>query len=172
MARTIRKKATKRNHFNVKYGNHKYDKWFKIYPGYKTRKNRSKLHYAHVRLNRILIYEQLRMNDKLLIAQGLASLNWTYVKGYKNKNEMESKCNALLPLIRTCVSMMLKEKGNDPDLGYTNLYLYDRIIKANDCYKKCDDRTCAYYYGDPEDKERFLMREEDDEFKGEWEWTQ
>eukprot|EP01084_Bolivina_argentea_P048048 88549_1 len=172
MARSIRKKAKKRTDFYVKYGNHKYDKFFKIYPGYKTRKNRSKLHCAYVRLNRTLIYKQLRMNEELLIAKGFASLNWTYVKGYQYKKEMESKCETLLPLIRTCISMMLKNKGNDNDVGYSNLYLYEKIIKANECYKKCDGKTCGYYYGDPKKKETFLMREEDDEFTGEWEWVQ
>eukprot|EP01084_Bolivina_argentea_P048049 88552_1 len=170
MARSIRKKATKRNNYDVKYGYHKYDKWYKIYHGYKTRKNRSKLHHAHIRLHRTLIYQKLKMNNKLLIQKGYASLNWTYVKGHKSKKQVELECEKLLPLIRTCISMMLKNKGNDPDVGYTNLYLYDTIIKANECYKKCEG--CAYYYGDPENKETFLMNEEDDEFTGEWEWTE
>eukprot|EP00483_Globobulimina_turgida_P004887 UN04896 len=88
MARTIRKRATKSNTFYVKYGKHRLDKWFNIYPRHRSGKNGRKLQGAYIRLHRTLVYKQLRMNEQLLIEQGLKSLTWNYVRGCGNKKRI------------------------------------------------------------------------------------
>eukprot|EP01084_Bolivina_argentea_P054774 100436_1 len=169
MARTIRKRVSKQNGVKVEYGKHKLDKWFTLYYLPRRRKDGTvSLYTAVLRLRRALVYETLRMNEQLLKKQGLKQLNWKYTSD-KDEKKLISECeNKLLPLMRTMVGNMLKEKGNDYDLGYSNLYLCSRIINANKCYVKAN--SPAYYYNDPDDEETFLMREADDEEDEEWEW--
>ncbi len=167
MARSIRKPALKRDDKTVPYVQHKFDKYYRIY--YKPRGTGKKRKYsAYIRYLTILVYGILQMNAECLMELGLSSLNWKYIPLCNTKKELELEISRRLYHCRICIGMMINEKGMDPDFGYCNLYMCDDIMNANWCYKKCEKG--GFYYGDPKDRNLFLMREKDAEYDGVWEW--
>ncbi len=175
MARTIKRSSRpKRVDICVKYGKHKFDVYFKPYFSYKKRADGTRLETLWIRLHRTFVYGLLQMCENLLKNRGLKSLTWNYISD-PDLHVLKVNCNNLLPLIRTHIGMMIREKGNEKNWGYSNLYLFDRIIKAKDCYE--NESGYVYYYGNVDwdskkkiGNEIFLMKDADHEFKGEWVW--
>eukprot|EP00483_Globobulimina_turgida_P008690 UN08708 len=165
MARLIKRK--KQRKMNIKkYGDHKLDKFFYISRGKRKYKNHI-TYTAYFQLTDELVLKRLRMSKKCLEYFKLKKFNYRYVAN-KCKKVLENMIVGKLEAIRIDIDKMLRNKGNDEDIGYTDLRLGNRIISARSCYEATDCKP-AYFYGDidsnasEQDNDFFLMRSDDDE---------
>eukprot|EP01084_Bolivina_argentea_P004186 7960_1 len=144
MLTSIRHKRTK------KKGSHKYDKFFHMSISKKKWRDKSITRTAYFQLADTFVLDELRMSRDRLSLLNLKKFNHSYVRSKCSKTELEQLILDHLDEVRMDIGLMLKMKGNDPDFGYSNLRLGDRVIAANLCYEE-SFANGAYYYGDPED---------------------
>eukprot|EP00483_Globobulimina_turgida_P007683 UN07698 len=159
MARSIRRKLIK------KYGHHKLDKFFYLSRGKRKYKNHT-TYTAYIQFTAELLLNRLRMSHKRLEYFKLKKFNYIYLSS-KDKKSLETMIEEQLYAVRVDINWMLVNKGNDEDLGYTDLRLGNRIIAARSCYAETEWNG-SYFYGDidseaPEQAPTFLMRSEDDD---------
>eukprot|EP00483_Globobulimina_turgida_P000855 UN00856 len=162
MARSIRRKLTK---LIKKYGHHKLDKFFSLSRG-KRKYKKHPTYTAYIQLTAELLLNRLKMSKKRLEHFKLKKFNYIYLAS-KDKKSLEDMIEEQLYAVRVDINWMLVNKGNDEDLGYTDLRLGNRIIAARSCYEETEWNG-SYFYGDidseaPEHAPTFLMRSEDDE---------